>query len=231
MLKRHPEAGDALAQILLQHGETKQLRCLEVNLLGSLTSTHNTAWRCLTTWLLEHSPNLEALNMRKKDIEVVASSFQRLKHLEMAACDLPDTSETARQVPILETLFMQALNREAVVQRIDAAAFQHLRHFALSGIKVEQLIRKPGCRFSMDLGVFCHSSQLPITAWSSEMVSHMGSAEQIRLFSWHLSEWAIAAGVLERFRACRYSKYLAQGREFTVCPPGACQRMESHFGT
>ena len=228
VLKRHPEAGDALAHILSQHGETKQLRCLEVNLLGSLTSTHNTARRFLTTWLLEHSPNLEALSMRKKDIEAVASSFHRLKHLEMAACDLPDiTSETARQMPILETLFMQALNREGAVQTIDAAAFQHLRHLALSGINVEQLIRKPGCRFSMDLGVFCDSIQLPITDWSREMVSHMGSAEQVRLFSWHLSEWA--AGVLERFPCMQTLKVSCPGPGthcvFSRCMPANGERL------
>lgn len=178
VLKRCPEANDALAQIW--RGETKQQRCLEVNLLGGLTSYHNTAWRVLTTCLLEHSPNLEALSMRKKDIEAVALSFQRLKHLEIAACELPEiTSETAWRMPLLETLFMQALNQEGVVQAIDAAAFQHLRHFALSGIRVEQLIRKPGCRISIDLGVSGDSSQMPVITWSSEMVSHMGSAEQL----------------------------------------------------
>ena len=212
VLRSRPEAYDALAQIW--RGETKQLRCLEVNLLGGLTSYHNTAWRVLTTCLLEHSPNLEALSMRKKDIEAVALSFQRLKHLEIAACELPDiTSETARRMPLLETLFMQALNREGVVQTVDAAAFQYLQHFALSGIRVEQVTRKPGCQFSIDLGVSGHSSQMPVITWSSEMVSHMGSAKQIGLFAWHLSKWAMAAGVFERFPCLQILKVSCLGLE------------------
>lgn len=186
-LQGKPGAMEALIAALSERAQLRQLRCLETRLLSP--SSADTALGGLSLWLLSQSPGLEILSIRQGrfHLNMAAVSFQHMKHLFVSAGAIQDLpADITRQMPVLESLFLQGLDTEVFVERIDVSECQRLRHLALAWARVRKLIRGPACRLSVDLRIFSDDSFMNSDFWTSEVASHLGTAQHLGLSIDHM---------------------------------------------
>jgi hypothetical protein len=183
------EAGvkEALIAALFGRAQLRQLRCLETLLLSP--SSADTALEGLALWLLSQSPGLEILSIRQMrfKLSLATASFQHMRHLFVSAQAIQDlTADITRQMPVLESLFLQGLDTEVCVDSVDVSECLRLRHLALAWTGARRLIKGPDCRLSVDLRNFSHDSLVDFNIWVRKTESHLDTAQHVGLSIKHV---------------------------------------------
>ena len=98
---------DALVKALEDSTNFKQIKLLDIELIFFTGNpTGPAATEVFLDWLLQGKTSLEALRVSEADFKLGGSSCQHLKHLEVSADTFDTISKAAREMPLVETIFL-----------------------------------------------------------------------------------------------------------------------------
>ena len=158
----------------------QDLRVLTARLHGLCAESQ--ALDAFLGWLLEQASGLEAMSLcRDSAFCLLGTRMGCLKHLELQSFRSVDLSPLSlAQMPILETLCINGVDKQTTAFTVDVTACSHLRQLALKRTVVQRLVRRPSCRLSCHTDFMCAHHQSDV--WTSHMRTVLNSAEHIELY-------------------------------------------------